>query len=356
MFTSAFTTITPFEVVLLSKYNMAIRAFVKVFGIQFIVVEQCSHIANFIQQIYNNHLVYCLVFSAVKQPLIQEIKSTLLSDKKLRVLVQREDLIHPHVSGNKWRKLKYNLLKAQQEGCAKVLTFGGAFSNHIIATAVAAAEMKMQSVGLIRGEEFLPLNPTLVQAKAFGMSFQYLDREIYREKSIVYWANKFPDCYIIPEGGTNVLAVKGCEEIIQNQDFDVVCCACGTGGTIAGIINSIKPQQKAIGFPVLKGADFLRDDIQQYVKNVNWEFCMDYHFGGYAKVNKNLIDFMNTFKKTHGIPLDPVYTGKLFYGVFDLIAKDYFREGATILLIHTGGLQGIAGMNQRIEKKGWRID
>ena len=146
------------------------------------------------------------------------------------------------------------------------------------------------------------------------------------------------------------------KRLFRTNDFDVVCCACGTGGTIAGIINSLKPQQKAIGFPVLKGADFLRDDIQQYVKNANWELCMDYHFGGYAKVNKNLIDFMNTFKKTHDIPLDPVYTGKLFFGVFDLIAKDYFREGTTILLIHTGGLQGIAGMNQRIEKKGWRID
>ena len=342
--------------VFFSKDNVAFRAFVIIFRIQFIVVEQSSHTAKFVRQIYNNHLVYCLVFSAVIQPIIQEIKSTLFSDKKVRVLVQREDLIHPYVSGNKWRKLKYNLLEAQQKGFAKVLTFGGAFSNHIVATAAAATEMKMQSVGLIRGEECLPLNPTLVQAKAFGMSFQYINRETYREKSNVDWGQKFPDCYIIPEGGTNALAVKGCEEIIQDHDFDVVCCACGTGGTIAGIINSTKPQQKVVGFPVLKGAYFLIDDIQHYVKNANWELCMDYHFGGYAKVNKNLIDFMNVFKKTHDIPLDPIYTGKLFFGVFDLIANNYFREGTTILLIHTGGLQGIIGMNQRIEKKGWRID
>lgn len=342
--------------VFLGKDNVAFRAFVIVFRIQFIVVEQSSHTADFAQQIYNNHLVYCPVFSAVIQPLIQEVKSTLLSDKKVRVLVQREDLIHPHVSGNKWRKLKYNLVKAQQKGYAKVLTFGGAFSNHIVATAAAAATMNMESVGLIRGEECFPFNPTLAQAKAFGMSFQYIARETYREKSKIDWGQKFPDCCIIPEGGTNALAVKGCEEIIQDHDFDVVCCACGTGGTIAGIINSLKPHQKAIGFPVLKGADFLRNDIQQYVKNANWELCLDYHCGGYAKVNKNLIDFINAFKKVHDIPLDPVYTGKLFFGVFDLIAKDYFREGTTILLIHTGGLQGIEGMNQRIEKKGWRID
>ena len=155
---------------------------------------------------------------------------------------------------------------------------------------------------------------------------------------------------------TNIVFRRFCIIIIPNIDFDIVCCASGTGGTIAGIINSLKPQQKAIGFPVLKGANFLRNDIQQYVNTSNWELCLDYHFGGYAKVNKNLIDFMNTFKKTHHIPLDPVYTAKLFFGVFDLIAKDYFREGITILLIHTGGLQGIAGINQRIEKKGWRID
>tara|TARA_B100000900_G_scaffold410039_1_gene427019 strand:- start:13810 stop:14700 length:891 start_codon:yes stop_codon:yes gene_type:complete len=296
------------------------------------------------------------VFSAVIQPLIQELKSTLLSDKKVRILVQREDLIHPRASGNKWRKLKYNLLEAKQKGYVKVLTFGGAFSNHILATSAVTAEMKMQSVGLIRGNECLPLNPTLAQAKVFGMRFQYIGREKYREKSKIDWAQEFPDYYIIPEGGTNVLAVKGCEEIIQDHDFDVVCCACGTGGTIAGIINSLNPHQKAIGFPVLKGGDFLRNDIQQYVNRPSWELCLDYHFGGYAKVNKNLIDFINFFKKTHDIPLDPVYTGKLFFGVFDLIAKDYFREGTTILLIHTGGLQGIAGMNQRIEKKGWQID
>ncbi len=147
MFTSAFATIPSFEVVFLCKYDVAFRAFVIVFRVQFIVVEQSSHIADFAQQIYNNHLVYCLVFSSVIKPLIQEVKNTLLSDKKVRILVQREDLIHPSISGNKWRKLKYNLLEAKQKGYVKVLTFGGAFSNHIVATAAAATEMKMQSVG-----------------------------------------------------------------------------------------------------------------------------------------------------------------------------------------------------------------
>ena len=338
------------------KDNVAFRTFVIVFWVQFIVLEKSSHKAGFAQQIYNNHLVYCTVFSAVIQPLIQELKSALLSDKKVRVLVQREDLIHVHVAGNKWRKLKYNLLEAKMKGYSKVLTFGGAFSNHIVATAAAALEMNMQCIGVIRGEEYLPLNPTLMQAKKYGMNFQYIDRVTYREKSKIDWSEYYPYYYVIPEGGTNTLAIKGCEEIIQNHDFDTVCCACGTGGTLAGIINSLKVHQKAIGFPVLKGGDFLRNDIHQYVKNSNWKLCLDYHFGGYAKLDKDLIDFMNDFNKTQGIPLDPVYTGKLFFGVFDLIAKGYFREGSALLLIHTGGLQAIAGVNQKIEKKNWYID
>ena len=296
------------------------------------------------------------MFSEVITAQIQELNSSLLQAKKVRVLVQREDLIHPDVSGNKWRKLKYNLLHAKDEGFQKVLTFGGAFSNHIAATAAAAQIMGMESVGLIRGEEHLPLNLTLAQAQEFGMHFQYVDRASYRLKAEKDWSLEFREFYIIPEGGTNALAVQGCEEIVSNTDFDIVCCACGTGGTIAGIINSLQPHQKAIAFPALKGADFLEQYIQQYVSSKEWEMCYDYHFGGYAKVNKELIDFINNFKKEHNIPLDPVYTGKLFYGVFDLIAKHYFREGTTLLLIHTGGLQGIAGMNERIEKKGWHID
>ncbi len=296
------------------------------------------------------------MFSEVITAQIQELNSSLLQAKKVRVLVQREDLIHPDVSGNKWRKLKYNLLHAKEEGFQNVLTFGGAFSNHIVATAAAAQVMGMKSVGLIRGEEQLPLNPTLTQAQTFGMQLRYVDRASYRLKAEKDWSMEFREHYIIPEGGTNKLAVQGCEEILDGTDFDVVCCACGTAGTIAGIINSLQPHQKAIAFPALKGADFLEQHIHQYVSSKEWEMCYDYHFGGYAKVNKELIDFINNFKKEYNIPLDPVYTGKLFYGVFDLIAKDYFREGTTLLLIHTGGLQGIAGMNERIEKKGWHID
>lgn len=301
-------------------------------------------------------MVYCGVFLEVIQPKVQEMSTALLADKKVRVLVQREDLIHPIISGNKWRKLKYNLLHAKAQGYPKVLTFGGAFSNHILATAAAAFEMNMKSVGVIRGEEYLPLNSTLEKAKQLGMQLCYLDRETYSLKRNVDWARSYPQCYIVPEGGTNQLAIKGCEEIISKCNFDVVCCACGTGGTIAGIINSLQSDQKAIGFPVLKGADFLKKEIRKYTKQDNWELCLDYHFGGYAKIKKELVDFINDFKKQYAIPLDPVYTGKLFYGVFDLIAKDYFREGTTILLIHTGGLQGVVGMNERIKKKGWYID
>lgn len=290
------------------------------------------------------------------QPLIQEINNDLLSEKNVRLLVQREDLIHPFVSGNKWRKLKYNLVEAKKTFHSKVLTFGGAFSNHILATACATAELNMESIGVIRGERHLPLNPTLTKAKSFGMEFHYINREIYSKKDETDWKKLYPEHYILPEGGTNALAVKGCEEIIYNHDFDVVCCSCGTGGTIAGIINKLQPHQKAMAFSALKGAGFLTKNIQEYVQSSNWELCLDYHFGGYAKVDKSLIDFINKFNKSHNIPLDPIYTGKLFFGVLDLVSKDYFRDGSIILLIHTGGLQAIAGMNERIKNKGWCIE
>jgi len=274
--------------------------------------------------------------------------------------MKREDLIHPFVSGNKFRKLKYNLLQAKTENQSTLLTFGGAYSNHIAAVAYAGKENGFQTIGVIRGDELadkIASNPTLKFAQECGMQFEFISREAYRLKSeaafLEQLKHKFESFYLIPEGGTNDFAVKGCEEILTQEDgiFDYVACSIGTGGTISGIINSALPHQKILGFPALKG-DFLQDEIRNFVRNDNWELILDYHFGGYGKVNSDLVDFINRFLEKTKIPLDPVYTGKMVFGIVDLIEKNYFPENATILMIHTGGLQGIQGMNLKLKNKG----
>lgn len=273
--------------------------------------------------------------------------------------IKREDLIHPFVSGNKFRKLKYNLLQAKAEHQEILLTFGGAFSNHIAAVAFAGKEKGFKTIGIIRGDELkdkISENPTLTFAQSCGMQFEFVSRESYRLKNeIPFLENlkqKFGDFYLIPEGGTNALAIKGCEEILNEKDaeFDYICCSIGTGGTISGIINSVLPHQKVLGFPALKG-DFLTDEIRNIVINNNWELLTDYHFGGYGKVNSELIAFINQFFKENNIPLDPIYTGKMVFGVIDLIHRNYFPTQSKILLIHTGGIQGIQGMNMKLRNK-----
>ncbi|WP_027138644.1 1-aminocyclopropane-1-carboxylate deaminase/D-cysteine desulfhydrase [Gaetbulibacter saemankumensis] len=271
--------------------------------------------------------------------------------------LKREDAIHEFVSGNKYRKLKYNLQEAKKQGSKTLLTFGGAFSNHIAAVAAAGALLDFKTIGVIRGEELQPhSNATLQFASQHGMKFMFVSREMYREKVekhvIDQLKKEFGDFYLVPEGGTNGLAVKGCEEIITetDRDFHYLCCAVGTGGTISGIINSSGPNQKVIGFPALKG-NFLQKDINNFVSKTNWELNTDYHFGGYAKINAELVTFINEFKKVNHIPLDPVYTGKMLYGIFDLINKGYFEKGSKILAIHTGGLQGVEGMNAKLKIK-----
>lgn len=277
----------------------------------------------------------------------------------ISLAIKREDLIHPFVSGNKFRKLKYNLLQAKAENKKTLLTFGGAFSNHIAAVAFAGKEQGFNTIGIIRGDEIrdkINDNPTLKFAQENGMQFEFISREDYRLKSeisfITNLKQKFGDFYLIPEGGTNELAVKGCEEILTTADseFNYVCCAVGTGGTISGIIKSALPHQKVLGFPALKG-DFLKDEICIFAPNQGWKLINDYHFGGYAKVTIELITFINTFFTETNIPLDPIYTGKMVFGVIDLIHKGFFAENSKILLIHTGGLQGTEGMNQKLINK-----
>jgi 1-aminocyclopropane-1-carboxylate deaminase len=274
-----------------------------------------------------------------------------------------EYLIHPKISGNKYRKLKYNLEHARVLNQNTLLTFGGAYSNHIAAVASAGQELKFKTIGIIRGEELISKiqsNPTLKFAQDCGMVLKFVSREMYRDKVSETFLNllshEFGEFYMIPEGGTNTLAVKGCEEILteEDSDFDYICCSVGTGGTISGLINSSFPHQKILGFPALKGG-FLSEEITKFATKNNWELIEDYHFGGYAKINQELISFINEFRGRHNLPLDPIYTGKMLFGICDLIQKGYFPKNSKILAIHTGGLQAIEGMNLMLKQKKWPL-
>ncbi len=283
----------------------------------------------------------------------KEISLPLLDEKEVRLFIKRIDKIHPFVSGNKWFKLKYNLLEAKKQGLNTLLTFGGAYSNHISATAFAAKEKGINSIGIIRGEEHLPLNPTLRFAIDNGMKLHYISRSNYKEKTSANFLealkNQFGDFYLIPEGGTNELAIQGATEILDENDIqDYICCPVGTGGTIAGIINASNDKQTVIGFPAIKGFEQLEKDINNWTNATNYKFINDYVGNGYAKINKDLADFINEFNARHNIPLDTIYTGKMMMGILDLVAKDYFPKGSSILSIHTGGLQGNRGMSERL--------
>ena len=297
----------------------------------------------------------------------QQIFLPILEEKCIDLFIKREDEIHPFVSGNKFRKLKYNLLEARNQHKKTLLTFGGAFSNHIIATAIAGKMNGFSTIGIIRGDELatdfqktILENLTLQKAHENGMMFEFVSREIYRTKTSKEFLQqitaKFGDFYLVPEGGTNEFAIKGCEEIVTVNDskFDYICCSVGTGGTISGLINASENYQKVIGFPALKG-DFLRAEIEKYTTKTNWSLQNEYHFGGYAKYNTTLIRFINEFKLKTTVLLDPIYTSKMLYGLLEIIKNDGFQKGAKILAIHTGGLQGIQGFNQKLKSKNEEI-
>lgn len=307
-------------------------------------------------------LYFCTMQHQQLPPIpLQQVNVDFLEEKNIQLFVLREDLIHPSISGNKWRKLFYNLQEAKNDGKNQLLTFGGAYSNHIAATAAAGKQFGFKTIGIIRGEEHLPLNPTLQLAVENGMQLKYISRSLYKEEKyntsfLQEMKAEFGDLYLIPEGGSNAFAVKGCTEILKNIniEYDVICCACGTGGTITGIIAAANETKEIIGFPALKGGDFLKNDIQQLLANYQlqfdikinsskWSLITDYHFGGYAKTNTELIDFVNDFYQKQNIPLDLIYTGKMLYGILHLAKTSSKFNGKKIVAVHTGGLQGNKG-------------
>lgn len=267
---------------------------------------------------------------------------TELDDDRLtgvRVLLKRDDLIHPELPGNKWRKLKYNLAAAQAQGHDTLLTFGGAYSNHIRATAAAGYYTGLQTIGVIRGEEHLPLNPSLAYAVSRGMRLTYLDRTSYRAKAAqeARLRDEFGDFYLLPEGGTNREAVRGCAELpteIQ-EPFDVVFCAVGTGGTLAGIAAGLAQNQHAIGIPVLKGAQYLEQEIAELQPH-RWTLNHDYHFGGYAKRTPVLDHFIDDFAERHDLLLDWVYEAKMMYALFDQVKQGAFPRDTAIVAVIAG--------------------
>jgi 1-aminocyclopropane-1-carboxylate deaminase/D-cysteine desulfhydrase-like pyridoxal-dependent ACC family enzyme len=299
--------------------------------------------------------------------LLQELSEPAAAAQGVRLLLWRDDLAHPDLPGNKARKLKYNLLRAREQDHHTLLTFGGAYSNHIAAVATAGRLFGFHTIGLIRGDAQTvdtPLNPTLARAAADGMALHYLDRNSYRRRNeadfIAEQLARFGSVYVLPEGGTNALALPGCAELVaeirQAVAFDTLAVAVGTGGTLAGLLTGLAGQQHAVGVAALKNGGFLRAETDALMQAAtgrtytNYTLQTDYHFGGYAKYSADLLIFIEQFRRRHGVLLDPVYTGKLLFGVLDLIGQGAFAPGSTVVAIHTGGQQAWAGWEERFGK------
>ncbi len=275
------------------------------------------------------------------------------TEKKLNVFIKRDDLIHPLISGNKWRKLKYVLQEAHRQQKRHLVTFGGAFSNHLLATAAAGARFGFKTTGFVRGEDVQ--NNTLFLCRLHGMNLIFTDRESYKNKPELF-NNHFAEdaeAYFIDEGGASTEAVKGCSELVTELPiiYDHIFCACGTGTTAAGIITGLQQQQMLSAFhavPVFKNGDFMRQEIDACLKiPADYQLHTAYHFGGYAKTTPELINFIKNFVASTGILIEPVYTAKALYTVFDLTIQNYFEPESNILVIHSGGIFGLLGLDHK---------
>ncbi|MGH3869374.1 MAG: 1-aminocyclopropane-1-carboxylate deaminase/D-cysteine desulfhydrase [Pseudonocardiaceae bacterium] len=276
---------------------------------------------------------------------LEEINDDRIARYGIRLYLKRDDLIHPEISGNKWRKLKYNLAAAQEQGHRTILTYGGAYSNHIRATAAAGYYFGFSTIGVIRGEEHMPLNYSLAYAVSRGMRLSYMDRATYRHKDspevIAALRREFGNFYLIPEGGSNALGVQGCIEITREIDrsFDLICCSCGTGSTLAGMAAGLHGGQRALGFAALKGGQFLAEEVKKLQRDAfgfnsdNWRIEYDFHFGGYAKAKPELHGFIADFKERHNIGLDWVYEAKMMYGLFALVQGESIKDRVVVAVV-----------------------
>ena len=285
----------------------------------------------------------------------QHVQLEVLDRMGVSLHIKREDEIHPEISGNKWRKLRYHINEASKNKSVGILTYGGAFSNHIAATAFAAQQAGLCSIGIIRGERTKPLNPTLTGAESQGMELHFVSRTAYRtdKEGLAKKVDPGGEFHYVPEGGADELGLRGCQEILTDtdrKDFDRIACSSGTGTTAAGLYKSMAPGQRLRVYPALKG-DFARKDIEALLKETTDEESLqvipDYHFGGYAKTDSVLFDFMREFYNKTSIRTDPVYTAKMLYGLLKDIEQGRIPSGSSVLAIHTGGLQGILGIELR---------
>ncbi|WP_199610742.1 1-aminocyclopropane-1-carboxylate deaminase/D-cysteine desulfhydrase [Flocculibacter collagenilyticus] len=312
----------------------------------------------------SEHSVFSKTLKNISQPSpLIKINHKLFTLKNIELWVKRDDLIHPLISGNKWRKLLLNLEQVHQkhkESKQGIVSFGGPFSNHIHALAAAGQQLKIPTIGLIRGPELDLNNPTLKLAQQHGMQLKALTRTEYRQRNnadyLAQLSQTYPNWLIVPEGGSNDLAVQGVAKLVDEIDmnFDVICTPVGSGGTLAGLASALTSHQAALGICVLKGAQYLEQTVHDLLLHnthcdkqhihPQWSINHEFHFGGYAKITPALVDFCSEFYQQFDIPIEPIYSGKMFYGLFKLIEQDYFAPNSKIVAVHTGGLQGIKGL------------
>ncbi len=299
------------------------------------------------------HLELIKLEKTFKPSILIKIDDPLLDRYQIKLWIKRDDLLHPIISGNKWRKLKYTLDHARSEGADTLISMGGAYSNHLHALAYVGKALGLKTIGFVRGEQPKTLTPTLSDLQNWGMVLKFVSRFDYRllrqYKGCYDLPGLKPRQYWLPEGGAQPLALKGVAELVNEIDiaYDILCVPCGTGATLAGIIDRVPDQVSVMGFAALKNAEFLQADVESLLPRPcsNWQINMDYHFGGFAKTSAELMTFMTDFEFKTGIPLEPVYTGKMIYALYNLITKHTFKPGQRIIAVHTGGLQGKRGLS-----------
>ncbi|MEQ1531549.1 MAG: pyridoxal-phosphate dependent enzyme [Methylococcales bacterium] len=285
---------------------------------------------------------------------LTRITDPFLQEQHIELWIKRDDLLHPIISGNKWRKLKYILAHALAVGADTLISMGGSYSNHLHALAYVGKVLGLKTIGLIRGEAQQPLTATLMDMQNWGMELRFVSRSDYRVlrqyRGCFDLPGLKPGQYWLPEGGAQVLALQGVAEVITEiaMPYDVLCVPCGTGATLAGLIAQAPESVSILGFAALKNADFLNADVKNLLQRPkhNWQINLDYHFGGFAKTNSELLSFVDGFELNSAIPIEPIYTGKMLYGLYDLIRKQQFKPGRRIIAVHTGGLQGKRGILQ----------